>query len=429
MASSRKSFTDLMLHLHPSSVPAATLRFSLSLGLGGMATTLVGLLLLTGVLLLMVYQPAVGQAYDSIMVLTHDVPFGRFVRNIHHASANLLVVVTVLHLVRVAATGAFCPGRSFNWIIGLALLGLVLVANFTGYLLPWDQLAYWAVTICTSMLGYVPLAGDWLMELSRGGRGIGQPTLANFFVLHVAALPGCLLVLLAWHFWLVRQAGGLVHEAAVPVERVATMPHLLAREAAVGLSLAAFVLLVAIVWDAPILAQANPGMSPNPAKAPWYFQGFQELLLHLHPVFAVFVWPLCATVALVAIPFWPGSSLPPGVWFGSTRGRRLAGWMSVAGLVLMTGAIVADHVVLRPSPGAGADWITHGLAPTLFLLGCFVALYHFLVRIRGYARGEVVVAFLCLVLSSLVVCTVVGVYFRGLEMSLVWHFGRGAGKP
>lgn len=429
MSSSRKSVTDLILHLHPPTVPARTLRFALSLGLGGMAATLIGLLFATGVLLLVIYRPAVDQAYDSILILTRDVPFGRFVRNIHHLSANILVIVAVAHLLRVAATGAFGLGRRLNWAIGLILLLLVLAANFTGYLLPWDQLAYWAVTICTSMLGYVPLCGDWLLELFRGGRDIGQPTLANFFVLHVAVLPGCLLLFLLWHFWLVRRAGGLVRSAGATDERLPVAPHLLAREAAVGLSLLAFVLLLALAWDAPLLAQANPGLSPNPAKAPWYFQGFQELLLHLHPVFAVVVWPLCGLAALMAMPLWPGSALPPGVWFGGGRGWRPAAWMSGLGVAVAVGAVLADHFLLV-SGGAAATgtWLTRGLLPTLFTAGLFVGTYLFWVRARGASRAEAVAACLFLALAMLAVCTVIGVWFRGPEMRLVWPLARTAGS-
>ena len=426
MTSSRKSVTDLLLHLHPRSVPEETLRFRLSFGLGGMAVTLFGLLFLTGILLLLVYRPTVDGAYDSILVLTGATPFGRFVRNIHHASANILVVVAVLHLLRTALTGAFGPGRRLNWIIGLTLLALLLAANFTGYLLPWDQLAYWAVTICTSMLGYAPLCGDWLRELVRGGMDIGQPTLANFFVLHVAALPGLLLAFVFWHFWLVRRAGGLIRRQDEPAVRVPVVPDLLAREAAVGLSLVAGVLLAAIVWDAPLLAQANPGLSPNPAKAPWYFQGFQELLLHLHPVFAVFVWPLGAALILAVLPFWQGSALPPGLWCGGARGRRLAAWMGLCGALLAAGAILADNVLLRSGNAAGASaWLVRGLLPTLLAVAFFVGAYLFLVRTRGYSRAEAVAGCLCLALMALVVCTMVGVFFRGPEMRLVWPWAQG----
>ncbi len=425
MASSRKSLADLLLHLHPPSVPASTLRFGLSLGLGGMAATLAGLLFATGLLLLLAYRPETDAAYGSILALTQETPFGGWVRDIHHASANLLVAVALLHLLRVAATGAFGPGRRLNWVIGLALLALILAANFTGYLLPWDQLAYWAVTICTSMLAYLPLCGQWLLELFRGGTDIGQPTLANFFVLHVAALPGALVVLSLWHFWLIRRAGGLVRPDGDTSPRLPTVPCLLAREAAVGLGLIACVLLVAMVWNAPLLAQANPGLSPNPAKAPWYFQGFQELLLHLHPVFAVCVWPLMGAAALVALPFWPKAALPPGVWFGSPRGRRLAAWMTAAGLLLTAGAIVLDNALPTAGQASAEAWITRGLAPTLFALAVFVGAYRLLVRKGGATRAEAVMACLCLALAGLVVCTVVGVWFRGPEMRLVWPWAHG----
>ncbi|NOR49859.1 MAG: cytochrome bc complex cytochrome b subunit, partial [Desulfuromonadales bacterium] len=141
---SRRSFSDFLLHLHPRTVPQETLRLTLSWGLGGMAAMLVGLLFLTGILLLLTYQPSTDSAYTSILTLTREVRFGLWIRNIHHWSANLLVVIAMLHLLRIVLTGAFGPGRRLNWIIGLFLLFLLLSANFTGYLLPWDQLAYWA---------------------------------------------------------------------------------------------------------------------------------------------------------------------------------------------------------------------------------------------------------------------------------------------
>jgi quinol-cytochrome oxidoreductase complex cytochrome b subunit len=388
-----------------------------------MAAVLVGLLFLTGILQLFVYQSSVDQAYDSVLILTREVPFGLWVRNIHHWSANLLVVIALLHLLRVVLTGAFGPGRRLNWTIGLSLLFLLLSANFTGYLLPWDQLAYWAVTICTSMLGYIPLCGPWLLELFRGGAEIGAPTLANFFVLHVALIPGTLFVLLLWHFWLVRRAGGLVQvekDEQVPVERMPAVPDLVVREAAFGLALVAFVLILAILWDAPLLEQANPGMSPNPAKAPWYFLGFQELLLHLHPVFAAFVWPLLGAVAFLCVPFWRDSCLPTGVWFGSARGRTLAIWTTAVGAVATLALILADNLLLRSATTVTNTFITRGLLPTGLLIALSAGFYFWLVRKRKYTRAEIVMAGILLVLVVLTVCTIIGVWFRGPEMHLVW---------
>lgn len=423
MRKSRRSITDLILHIHPPSVPAETLRFTLSWGLGGMAVMLTCLLFLTGLLLLLVYQPSTTDAYSSILILTREVPFGLWVRNIHHWSANLLVVISVLHLLRVVLTGAFGPGRRLNWVIGLILLFLLLSSNFTGYLLPWDQLAYWAVTICTSMLGYIPLCGPWLLELFRGGPDVGPTTLANFFVLHVALIPVTLFILLLWHFWLVRRAGGLVQVVSdVPQkERVPTVPNLVVREAAVGLALIAIVLLLAIAWDAPLLEQANPGMSPNPAKAPWYFLGFQELLIHLHPVFAIFVWPLLGAVALISIPLQRESSLPTGVWFGSERGKKLARWTILIGVVGTLAIILLDNVLLHSGAVlVTSTFVSRGLVPTILVAVLLIGLYVLLVRKLKYTRAETVMAGFLLVLVVLTVCTVIGVWFRGAEMHLVW---------
>ncbi|WP_027184622.1 cytochrome b N-terminal domain-containing protein [Desulfovibrio inopinatus] len=426
MRSSRLSLHDLIFHLHPPSVRSQTLRFTLSWGLGGMAVVLIGLLILSGMLLLLSYQPTTEYAYASILLAIQHIPFGRWVRNIHYLSANILVFVAVLHFVRVVFTGAFGLGRRLNWILGLILLALVLAANFTGYLLPWDQLSYWAVTICTSMLGYIPLCGDWLRELFRGGIDIGPATLSNFFVLHVTVIPGLLLIVMFWHFWLIRRAGGLVHSSTQePSPRIFTMPHLIMREAAVGLTLVACILVLAIFWNAPLQEQANPGMSPNPAKAPWYFQGLQELLLHLHPMFTIFIWPAFASLALFLIPFWHESVLPSGQWFGSPRGRKLALCISVFGIVITIGAILFDDMLLVSHSTTANTWVTRGLLPSALLFGLLILGYWLLVRTYRYTRAEVVMAGFLLAFAAISVCTIIGVWFRGPEMRLVWPWQGG----
>ena len=152
----RRFFNTLILHFRPRKVPERTLRFTLTWGLGGMAVMLVSMLIGTGVLLKFVYEPFPGQAYESILYIQRHVLFGQLIRNIHHWSANGLIIVAFLHFLRVFFTSAFHPPRQFNWIIGLGLFFIVLCSNFTGYLMPWDQLAFWAVTICTGILEYIP---------------------------------------------------------------------------------------------------------------------------------------------------------------------------------------------------------------------------------------------------------------------------------
>ena len=177
---------SLILHIHPTRVPADALRFTYTWGLGGISAVLAVMLGLTGMMLMFRYEPTVERAYISLQLLETQVAFGSLVRAIHHWSANLLVITCFLHLVRVFLTGGFKKGRAVNWLVGLGLLMLVLAYNFTGYLLPWDQLAYWAITVSTSLVSYIPKVGQELSRLVLAGPEVGQGALSNFYALHVA---------------------------------------------------------------------------------------------------------------------------------------------------------------------------------------------------------------------------------------------------
>ncbi|MCU0229845.1 MAG: cytochrome b N-terminal domain-containing protein [Acidobacteria bacterium] len=416
-----------MLHLHPRVVPAAALRFSLTFGLGGAALVLFLLLALSGALLLVAYEPSPERAYGTVAALVDQVHFGAFIRNIHHWAANGLVLVTGLHLLRVFYRGGHLPPRRGNWIVGVLLLLLVVASAFTGYLLPWDQLAYWAVTISTGMLEYVPWLGSALMRAARGGPEIGPTTLARFFVLHVAILPIALLLLLAFHFWLVRKAGGVilpvdVGDAAAPRgPLVPTSPGLTQREGVAALVVLATVLMLAAVANAPLQAQANPGMSPNPAKAPWYFMGVQELLVHVHPLYAAVVVPLAALVLLFALPALAGGERPSGRWFESARGARLALGAALAGALLAALAIVVNEPLRHGPPWIPAlpPAVRGGLLPVLAAVGLAVVA-GVVARRRGANRIELIQAVFSFVLAAFVVLTVTGVLFRGQGMALTW---------
>ena len=240
-------FNGLLLHFRPRAVPQRTLRFTLTWGLGGMAVVLVGMLFLTGLMLKFSYQPVPDRAYESIVRLQNIVYFGQLIRNIHHWSGNALLLVVFLHFLRVFFSGAFHSGRQFNWILGLVMFLLTLASNFTGYLLPWDQLAFWAVTICTGMLEYIPGIGIGLQKLIRGGADIGPATLSIFFAIHTAIIPAGLIILMPFHFWRVRKARGLViprqpdDDPQDRGESVATIPNLIVRELVVASVLIALI--------------------------------------------------------------------------------------------------------------------------------------------------------------------------------------------
>ncbi len=426
------TFNTLLLHLRPVRLPARTLRWNHTAGLGGSALVLAGVLTATGMLMMLVYQPVPDVAYDSVVTLESGVLFGPLVRGVHYWSANLLVIVVGLHLARVFLTGGYHGPRQFNWVIGCLLAAAVAAAGFTGYLLPWDQLSYWAITIATGMLAYVPGIGHLLERLARGGAEIGPATLINFYTFHTTLLPVALIALMAWHFWRVRKARGVVMpptrpgaprsgapRSGVPEgdgERVLFLPHLLVREAAQALVVVALVVALAAAFGAPLGERANPGMSPNPAKAPWYFVGFQELLIHFHPLFAVVVIPLLGFAALLLVPYLTADDEPVGEWFLSATGRRTAAL--AAGLAFLATPLLV--ILDERLGGAAGGWIAGALAPGL-ALGLTLGSVYFVARRRlGATRNESVQAVAVLLAAAFLVLTVVGVWFRGEGMALVW---------
>lgn len=204
-------FNNLFLHIHPVKVSKHSLKFTYTFGLGVIATCLFLNLIFTGVWLMFYYFPSATEAYGRMLDLRSSVDFGFVLRNVHKWSAEAMVFIAVLHMARVFFTGAYKPPREFNWVIGIILLLLTLGLSFTGYLLPWDQLAFWAITVGTSIAGYAPILGEPIRKFLLGSDNVGQEALVRFYVLHVVILPGLLSIFLAIHFWRIRKDGGLSH--------------------------------------------------------------------------------------------------------------------------------------------------------------------------------------------------------------------------
>jgi quinol-cytochrome oxidoreductase complex cytochrome b subunit len=184
-------------------------KVSYTLCLGGLSFFLFILLTVTGIFLMFFYRPATATAWGNIQTLETAVTFGSLVRNMHRWAAHLMVLTVFLHMCRVFYHGAYKAPREFNWVIGVILLTLTLLLSFTGYLLPWDQLALWAVTVGTNMMGYTPVFGSSVKYVLLGSKEIGNDTLLRWYVLHVLLLPFVIVIFMAVHFWRVRKDGGI----------------------------------------------------------------------------------------------------------------------------------------------------------------------------------------------------------------------------
>ncbi len=327
------SFGNVFLHLYPVRVPERLLHWRSTWRLGFISTVLFVLLLITGTYLMFFYTPAVTMAYGDMQTLRTIVGFGQLIRNTHRWAAHLMVLAVFLHMARVFVDAGYKTPRQFNWVIGVALLVVTLAYSFTGYLLPWDQLSYWAVTVGSGLLQYVPGIGSTLRDFLLGGPQIGQSTLLRFYVLHIAVLTIAFGLFFAVHLWRVRKDGFALEDTeprqpsapsgavralgvvtrteAARAERasgeqggtVFCWPHLIVRHQVVALAVCVVVVAMGIAWEAPLRDLANPNVTPEPAKAPWYFVGLQELLAHFHPLIAGVLVPAAIVVGLAVLPY------------------------------------------------------------------------------------------------------------------------------
>jgi quinol-cytochrome oxidoreductase complex cytochrome b subunit len=202
-------FTNFFLHVHPAKVRIRAMEFTRTFYLGGLTLASFFILTVTGVLLMFYYHPSVPRAYEDMKDLEFVVSAGVFLRNLHRWSAHAMVALVFLHLVRVFLAGAYRPPREFNWVVGVVLFVLTILLSYTGYLLPWDQLALWGVTVGTNMAKATPLIGDQIRFLLLGGNEVGENALIRFYVLHCVVLPLVITGFIALHIWRVRKDGGV----------------------------------------------------------------------------------------------------------------------------------------------------------------------------------------------------------------------------
>jgi quinol-cytochrome oxidoreductase complex cytochrome b subunit len=202
-------FGNLFLHLLPVKVREKSLGVRASYYLGSISFLLFIVLVISGILLMFYYHPASPQAYRDMKDLRFVVSNGVFLRNLHRIAAQLMVLLVFWHMFHVFYRGGYKPPHEFNWVIGVFLLLATLFLSYTGYLLPWDQLAFWAITVGTNIISAMPAIGKKVRFISLGGNRVGENALLRFYVLHCVVLPLIAIVLIAVHFWRVRKDGGL----------------------------------------------------------------------------------------------------------------------------------------------------------------------------------------------------------------------------
>ncbi len=333
-------------HLHPPTIPAEQARLRYTLGAGGISIFLVLVVILTGMLEMFYYLPAVDGAAQSVQTITFLVPFGWLVRNLHYWSAQLLVVAVGVHGLRVVLTGAYARPRRFNYLLGLFLFAACLLLDFTGYLLRWDTGVHWALVTGTNLVKTIPQAGSWLYNWLLGGDQPGQAALVRFYAWHVFGLSTVLVAVGAWHIFRVRRDGGI---AVPPVELRTGRPRitrfeLARREAQAMLWASAVLIVVAVVFPAPLAAPltASPEGVLAEARAPWFFLWVQQLLKLGNPfLFGVLV-PLLAFCLMIYVAWLPPQPAELGRWLprSGRPAQLLAGSLAVFVLALTLWAVL-----------------------------------------------------------------------------------------
>jgi ubiquinol-cytochrome c reductase cytochrome b subunit len=310
--------------------------------LGGITLALFGIQVVTGTLLTLYYKPTPETAFDSVKFITSDVEFGWLIRSVHHWAANLMIIFLILHLARVFIQGAYKYPREITWLMGIGLLAVTIGFGFTGYLLPWDQRAFWATVVGTEIAGGVPIVGEALLQLLRGGQDVTDATLSRFFGMHVLVLPLLALAFLAGHLAIVHQLGLASPRRPSPRPGRASpgdegdpaavkpfYPHYILDEVIAWAAMLALLVILASVLPAGLEEKANPLETPDHVKPEWYFLAAYQLLKIVPRDIGI----MAPMVGIALLGFLPFLDRNPEV-----RARKRP-------LVLLTGAVVAVTIV------------------------------------------------------------------------------------
>ncbi|MBF0473922.1 MAG: cytochrome bc complex cytochrome b subunit [Nitrospirae bacterium] len=474
-AKSQTVFSNIFLHIHSTRVHRYTLKPTFTFGLGIMAASSFMILCITGVILMVYYKPSVALAYDSIKDIQFIVPGGKFIRNLHRLATNIMIISVMLHMGRVFYTAAYKGERAFNWVLGVGLYIVTILLSFTGYLLPWDQLAYWAVTIganiaaspreITDALGITSFfdIGGLTRTMILGSESIGQEALTRFYFIHIMVLPILLILLLSPHLWRVRKDGGLAKPENIteedlvntpkdsysdkvfinaapektynlmcmvkgtspavgkgPENTVSSWPYLFTAEVGIFIFTLAICCLYALFVDAPLKEMANPMVPENPAKAPWYFLGVQELVSYSAFMGGVGI-PTIVLIGLGLVPYLDREKQQLGRWFDDETGLLVAKKSAIFSAVTCIGTLI-----FLVAFGWLRNWFPHipqliiiVLNPGTVLLTAVILWSIHIMKTFQSTRLAAISLFTCFIVFFLIL-TYFAVYHRGPNWAFYW---------
>jgi ubiquinol-cytochrome c reductase cytochrome b subunit len=262
----------------------------------------------TGILLMIYYRPTTNTAFESVRFIMTKAHFGWLIRGLHAWGATLMVLCVLVHMARTFFMGAYKKPRELTWVIGVFIFGCTVTFGFTGYLLPWNQLSYWATTVGTEITGAIPLVGEYLRTLLRGGEGVTGETLARFYVLHVVVLPWVLTMLIATHLFLMRVQGLATMERVgeekplEPGKAIPFFPHHVLKEGVIFCVLIGALVTLVVLWPVELGEKADPFVTPEGIKPEWYFLPTYQLLKYFPKLLGILV-SLIPPVVLLVWPF------------------------------------------------------------------------------------------------------------------------------
>ena len=312
---------SIIYALHPEKIPASGVRLTYTFGLGGIAVLASLITLLTGVALTFYYVPTPADAHDSIILIQDVVSFGALMRGLHYWGAQVMVIAATLHLARVVFTGGYRPPREFNWLIGIALLVITLLWDFSGYVLRWDVDAYWAFLVGTNLLREIPAWGESIYRTIVGDVQIGAAALLRFYGWHIFGLTAVGVFGIVYHLWRLRKDGGISRPVLEEGETRAfvSRDELFFREFITAALVTAAIVFITLIFATPIGTAANLDASVGDVHAPWIFLWVQNLLRSIPPLWAGIIAPLFVLILLAALPFLDRHGPGRAIWFAHER--------------------------------------------------------------------------------------------------------------